>query len=131
MTGKPELTEYPVPQISQGKIGRNDPCPCGGGKKYKKCHGKTPSVNRNLCAVTGVWTKHLWKGTPLHPAIINLAKHRMKNMEKKSTLRLQLLVLKDMFEVFAKKKEEEDGSLPTTHAGWAVIVNEFIKKEWK
>ncbi|TAM77251.1 preprotein translocase subunit SecA [bacterium] len=23
----------------QGKIGRNDPCPCGSGKKYKKCHG--------------------------------------------------------------------------------------------
>jgi len=22
------------------KIGRNDPCPCGNGKKYKKCHGK-------------------------------------------------------------------------------------------
>jgi preprotein translocase subunit SecA len=23
-----------------GKIGRNDPCPCGSGKKYKHCHGK-------------------------------------------------------------------------------------------
>ena len=22
------------------KIGRNDPCPCGSGRKYKKCHGK-------------------------------------------------------------------------------------------
>jgi preprotein translocase subunit SecA len=22
------------------KIGRNDPCPCGSGLKYKKCHGK-------------------------------------------------------------------------------------------
>jgi preprotein translocase subunit SecA len=25
--------------IAIGKIGRNDPCPCGSGKKYKKCHG--------------------------------------------------------------------------------------------
>jgi preprotein translocase subunit SecA len=25
---------------SQPKIGRNDPCPCGSGKKYKHCHGK-------------------------------------------------------------------------------------------
>src|SRR5215217_2312365 len=25
---------------SEGKIGRNDPCPCGSGKKYKKCHGR-------------------------------------------------------------------------------------------
>jgi len=23
-----------------GRIGRNDPCPCGSGKKYKQCHGK-------------------------------------------------------------------------------------------
>ncbi len=27
------------PQKSADKIGRNDPCPCGSGKKYKKCHG--------------------------------------------------------------------------------------------
>jgi uncharacterized protein YecA (UPF0149 family) len=24
---------------AQGKIGRNDQCPCGSGKKYKRCHG--------------------------------------------------------------------------------------------
>jgi len=29
------LSEAPVP-----KAGRNDPCPCGSGKKYKNCHGK-------------------------------------------------------------------------------------------
>jgi preprotein translocase subunit SecA len=31
----------PVQQVvrSQDKVGRNDPCPCGSGKKYKKCHG--------------------------------------------------------------------------------------------
>lgn len=28
------------PQPPRGKIGRNDPCPCGSGKKYKKCCGK-------------------------------------------------------------------------------------------
>jgi preprotein translocase subunit SecA len=22
------------------KVGRNDPCPCGSGKKFKQCHGK-------------------------------------------------------------------------------------------
>ena len=27
-------------QRQQPKVGRNDPCPCGSGKKYKKCHGK-------------------------------------------------------------------------------------------
>jgi hypothetical protein len=30
----------PQPFIRQPKIGRNDPCPCGSGKKYKKCCGK-------------------------------------------------------------------------------------------
>jgi preprotein translocase subunit SecA len=31
----------PVQQVvrTSAKVGRNDPCPCGSGKKYKKCHG--------------------------------------------------------------------------------------------
>lgn len=28
------------PKIAEKKIGRNEPCPCGSGKKYKKCCGK-------------------------------------------------------------------------------------------
>jgi hypothetical protein len=24
------------------RVGRNDPCPCGSGKKYKQCHGRGP-----------------------------------------------------------------------------------------
>jgi len=28
------------PALSGPKVGRNDPCPCGSGKKYKHCHGK-------------------------------------------------------------------------------------------
>jgi HEAT repeat protein len=31
--------EEPVAQPVAAKVGRNDPCPCGSGKKYKKCHG--------------------------------------------------------------------------------------------
>jgi preprotein translocase subunit SecA len=30
----------PVQRRTGEKVGRNDPCPCGSGKKYKKCHGK-------------------------------------------------------------------------------------------
>jgi preprotein translocase subunit SecA len=26
------------------KVGRNEPCPCGSGKKYKHCHGVLSSV---------------------------------------------------------------------------------------
>jgi preprotein translocase subunit SecA len=32
-------TEAPKPVRAGAKVGRNDPCPCGSGKKYKKCHG--------------------------------------------------------------------------------------------
>jgi len=40
-----QATSYPPTgkagklQASSPKVGRNDPCPCGSGKKYKKCHG--------------------------------------------------------------------------------------------
>jgi preprotein translocase subunit SecA len=33
--------EQNQPQVNHMfKIGRNDPCPCGSGKKYKMCHGR-------------------------------------------------------------------------------------------
>jgi preprotein translocase subunit SecA len=35
---KEEKKQTPI--INKDKVGRNDPCPCGSGKKYKKCHGK-------------------------------------------------------------------------------------------
>ncbi|WP_337261149.1 MULTISPECIES: preprotein translocase subunit SecA [unclassified Serratia (in: enterobacteria)] len=28
------------PAVAERKVGRNDPCPCGSGKKYKQCHGR-------------------------------------------------------------------------------------------
>jgi uncharacterized protein YecA (UPF0149 family) len=33
------LKKTPV-KAGGGHVGRNDPCPCGSGKKYKKCCGK-------------------------------------------------------------------------------------------
>ncbi len=42
----PRRTQMPMPQpqpqagtAANGKVGRNRPCPCGSGKKYKRCHG--------------------------------------------------------------------------------------------
>ena len=32
--------QKPMPLHVEKKVGRNDPCPCGSGKKYKNCHGK-------------------------------------------------------------------------------------------
>ena len=38
------ITEKPKLKIDlnlKSKVGRNDPCPCGSGKKYKKCYGSS------------------------------------------------------------------------------------------
>ena len=37
--GLPPPTPQPVLAGRARKVGRNEPCPCGSGKKYKKCHG--------------------------------------------------------------------------------------------
>lgn len=36
--GRPAVKQTPA--VAEPRIGRNDPCPCGSGKKYKQCHGK-------------------------------------------------------------------------------------------
>jgi preprotein translocase subunit SecA len=50
--GSPAAPRGPAPGVSTSagrlgaaaatvpEVGRNDPCPCGSGKKYKKCHGQ-------------------------------------------------------------------------------------------
>ncbi|MDP1520026.1 preprotein translocase subunit SecA [Porticoccus litoralis] len=38
---QPQQGNNPQPFVRDGrKVGRNDPCPCGSGKKYKQCHGR-------------------------------------------------------------------------------------------
>ncbi len=37
----PQRPKSAPQQRSTPEVGRNDPCPCGSGKKYKKCHGKS------------------------------------------------------------------------------------------
>jgi preprotein translocase subunit SecA len=46
--GEEEPNQRPKsPRQAPNKVGRNDPCPCGSGKKYKKCHGQpgAPPLN--------------------------------------------------------------------------------------
>lgn len=38
-TEQPTFVEMPT-SLTQDSVGRNDPCPCGSGLKYKQCHGK-------------------------------------------------------------------------------------------
>lgn len=39
-SGKEDQDSRKKPIVKQETIGRNDPCPCGSGKKYKHCHGR-------------------------------------------------------------------------------------------
>ncbi len=46
---RPKLTgtaSTQKPTIKSQKVGRNDPCPCGSGKKYKKCHLGKPGGSK-------------------------------------------------------------------------------------
>jgi len=39
--GPANVLQPHAPQVREGrKVGRNEPCPCGSGKKYKHCHGQ-------------------------------------------------------------------------------------------
>ncbi|ELE5026419.1 preprotein translocase subunit SecA [Vibrio fluvialis] len=38
--GAPEQDDHQPMVREERKVGRNEPCPCGSGKKYKQCHGK-------------------------------------------------------------------------------------------
>jgi preprotein translocase subunit SecA len=39
-SGRQPVSSAGAPAVAAGKVGRNDPCPCGSGKKYKRCHGR-------------------------------------------------------------------------------------------
>ena len=45
----PDIYEPPIPIVTTGsKTGRNEPCPCGSGKKYKKCCGSLDAANKDF-----------------------------------------------------------------------------------
>ncbi len=50
--GGADRNQKAEPVRVEKKVGRNDPCPCGSGKKYKHCHGKqqsgAPDLRPNL-----------------------------------------------------------------------------------
>jgi len=45
--GKPERAAARQAVRQGPRVGRNDPCPCGSGKKYKKCHGSAEQLTRS------------------------------------------------------------------------------------
>ena len=43
---KAEARRRRKPVVSKERVGRNEPCPCGSGKKYKHCHGRIRLIER-------------------------------------------------------------------------------------
>jgi preprotein translocase subunit SecA len=48
--GSQERNQKTEPVRVDKKVGRNDPCPCGSGKKFKQCHGLQKGGNENVSA---------------------------------------------------------------------------------
>ena len=42
--GEAEAPRQATVTRGQARVGRNEPCPCGSGKKYKKCHGASEAA---------------------------------------------------------------------------------------
>ena len=42
--GEAEAPRQETVTRGQARVGRNEPCPCGSGKKYKKCHGASEAA---------------------------------------------------------------------------------------
>ena len=74
-------------------IGRNDPCPCGSGQKYKKCHQRKSRIQKQISklsdqsqdplskAVTGIIHNSI-KQTLIKPATSGGLKERITEKEK-------------------------------------------------
>jgi len=49
----PKEAPAPVQKKAADRVGRNDPCPCGSGKKYKKCHGDAEGAGAGAAPPAG------------------------------------------------------------------------------
>lgn len=90
------------------KPGRNDPCPCGSGKKYKKCCGK----NNVVAFDTTLYTNELDR---LHQQLINFAFEESKND--------LFSIGKHFAEKYSSKMEEEQmDTFLELAIGWAIFT---------
>lgn len=106
------------------KVGRNDACPCGSGKKYKKCHGRA-----NVIEITPTPYNH--KLDDLHKGLIKYARREYRS---------ELKELQEFYQHHAKDadKKIEDSYLSGVTAwgmihkalqGEETIVENYYKKE--
>jgi hypothetical protein len=64
------------------KVGRNDPCPCGNGKKYKKCHGSVAKIEARDRAVASAAARRVVPSTYQPVAAHGYGPHQLAEMTK-------------------------------------------------
>ena len=77
------------------EVGRNDPCPCGSGKKFKKCCAQKSSMERrtfssinpssvqsSLSRITGMVSKTLQENTPKEAEGLEKRVHQKNSLPK-------------------------------------------------
>ncbi len=105
--------------IKMNKVGRNDPCPCGSGKKYKKCCIDMPDITEQELREV---LEQIKKDAPPEPHL-NLVKSLVHQGYRwrpvYSTLRYRPLtetfhefILKRSFELFGEDWRQQEASLP-------------------
>ena len=75
-------TAPPFTRVGE-KVGRNDPCPCGSGKKYKHCHGKFASTRARSVRYSPPTPESL---LPVPGVALGAAAGKIKNWERNDVL---------------------------------------------
>jgi len=64
------------------KVGRNDPCPCGSGKKHKKCHGSVAEMEARDRAFALAAAQRVVPSTYQPLAAHGYGPHQMEEMQR-------------------------------------------------
>jgi hypothetical protein len=64
------------------KVGRNDPCPCGSGKKHKKCHGSVAKIEARDRALASAAARRVVPTTYQPLAAHGYGTHQMEEMQR-------------------------------------------------
>jgi len=78
--------------MKKPKIGRNDPCPCGNGKKYKRCHGAPTAATspQFLSQSAPRFSVHMHPTNTVPPEVIEKAMAQMREHERQQQERRRL-----------------------------------------
>lgn len=108
--------------IGKRKIGRNDPCPCGSGKKYKRCHG-------NLSPHPTTIPDDLWEKSEEM-----LARHQAQDLQRKKQQGLGKPIISADFQghkfVAVGNRLYSSKKWKTFHDFLGAYVASVLGKEW-